>query len=83
MALDIVDQLKDRERKIRDLQSTQARLEGKKDQIVASLKKDFGISTLVEGKELQEKKQKDLDKIDSSIKSLVEDMDAEIAKSRR
>ena len=83
MAQDVIEQLKERERKIRELQSTQSRLEGKRDQVVTTLKKDFAISTLEAGKELKEKNQEELDKIDSKIVGLVENLDVEIAKSRR
>jgi len=72
---DLVKDLKSKEESIRNLQQKQQRLEGKKEQLLSSLKEEFNISTLKKGEELLETKEAELKTQEAEAQKLLEEME--------
>lgn len=83
MAENVVDELKERELKIRSLQESKSRLEGRKEQLLKDFKSKFGCSTLEEGQKLLEEKREKLESINSQVVTLMVEMDEIIDKAQK
>lgn len=72
---DVLTQLKEKEKTIQNLRNKKSRLEGQKEQILNTLKTNFGIDTLEEAEKLQDKKQKELEVKKDEVDTLMSEID--------
>jgi ABC-type phosphate transport system auxiliary subunit len=77
-----VQDLKNKEEQIRNLQTKKSRLEGRKSQLEADLLSKFGVHTVEEGDVLLADKKKELDVIDDSIQDKMNEMSTIIGASQ-
>jgi hypothetical protein len=75
MSGDAVVKLKEKEAQIRKLQGEKSRLEGRKEQLLSTLKEKFGINTLEEGQKLLAEKEEELQETVVKMNSLFDEMD--------
>ena len=80
---DIVSELKDRKRKIADLQQTKARQEGQESQLLKNLKEKFNIGSIGESEKMLEVLGEELIQNEKSLEKNRDEMDGIIARARQ
>lgn len=73
---DILQELKERKRKIKDLQQQKARQEGQKEEVLRRLKEEFNVSSIKETEEKLEIFGKELIQNGTLLKDYKEQMDS-------
>ena len=78
----VVDKLRNSERIIRSLQQEKARQDGRKQQLMDRLKKDFGIESIEQAVEELGKLQTEVEQHERNLKKISESMEDIISKAR-
>jgi len=73
--MSVFDDLRDAEKTLASLQTKQERLKGQRDQLMKSLKEQFGCDTVEEGEELFKKKETRMKSLKQEAKDLLGDLE--------
>lgn len=77
---DIIQQLKDAEKRVADAKAAVERAEGRREQILATLKKDYGANSLQEGNSILASLKERVAKMEARLEKLVDEINGEIEK---